>query len=223
MMITVVRPCASVTAVSVSPVVAGAGPAGLSAALTAARSGARVVLVDEHSEAGGALLGTADMIDEAPALEWVAAAVAELATYPDVLHLQRTTAFGHYDDGFVLALQRRTDHLGLEAPSGISRQRVWRIRARRILVATGAHERPVVFTDNDRPGIMLAPRMARIPHTDTIQASCTSTTDLPPVSSELAATSRNAITITPKRVPLRSLSQCRCARVVETKNVDPSR
>jgi sarcosine oxidase subunit alpha len=136
--------------------VAGAGPAGLAAALTAARAGARVVLVDEQSEAGGDLLGSTDLVDGAPALDWVAAAVAELATYPDVLHLQRTTAFGNYDDGFVLALQRRTDHLGVEAPAALSRQRVWRIRARHILVAAGAHERPVVFTDNDRPGIMLA-------------------------------------------------------------------
>jgi sarcosine oxidase subunit alpha len=136
--------------------VVGAGPAGLAAALTAARTGARVVLVDEQSEAGGALLGSTDTIDRAPALDWVAAAVTELATYPDVLHLQRTTAFGHYDDGFVLALERRTDHLGGEAPAALSRQRVWRIRARHVLVAAGAHERPVVFTDNDRPGIMLA-------------------------------------------------------------------
>ncbi|MGU3586766.1 2Fe-2S iron-sulfur cluster-binding protein [Rhodococcus sp. C26F] len=140
--------------------VTGAGPAGLSAALTAARAGARVVLVDEQNEAGGDLLGSPDLIDGAPALDWVADAVAELATYPDVLHLQRTTAFGHYDDGFVLALQRRTDHLGVEAPAALSRQRIWRIRARHVLVATGAHERPVVFTDNDRPGIMLA-RSAR--------------------------------------------------------------
>ncbi|MBU3067274.1 (2Fe-2S)-binding protein [Nocardia sp. NEAU-G5] len=136
--------------------IVGAGPAGLAAAVTAARAGARVVLVDEQSEPGGALLGSTDTIEGAPALDWVAVAAAELATYPDVLHLQRTTAFGHYDDGFVLALERRTDHLGCAAPAELSRQRVWRIRARHVLVATGAHERPVVFTDNDRPGIMLA-------------------------------------------------------------------
>ncbi|QIS19996.1 2Fe-2S iron-sulfur cluster-binding protein [Nocardia terpenica] len=136
--------------------VVGAGPAGLAAALTAARAGARVVLVDEQSEAGGALLGDTEIIDGAPASEWVAAAVAELAACPEVVHLQRTTAFGHYDDGFVLALERRTDHLGFDAPAALSRQRVWRIRARHVLIATGAHERPVVFTDNDRPGIMLA-------------------------------------------------------------------
>jgi sarcosine oxidase subunit alpha len=136
--------------------VVGAGPAGLAAALTAARTGARVVLVDEQSEAGGALLGTDDRIDGSPALEWVQRATAELAGLPDALHLQRTTAFGHFDDGFVLALERRTDHLGAAAPRCVSRQRVWRIRARHVLVTTGAHERPVVFADNDRPGIMLA-------------------------------------------------------------------
>ena len=136
--------------------VVGAGPAGLTAALTAARSGARVVLVDEQSEAGGSLLGSTDRIGDIDALEWVQAAVAELATYPEVRHLQRTTAFGHYDDGFVLALERRTDHLGNTAPAGLSRQRVWRIRASHVLVATGAHERPIVFADNDLPGIMLA-------------------------------------------------------------------
>ncbi len=136
--------------------VIGAGPAGLKAALTAARAGARVVLVDEQSEAGGSLLGGGDRIDGADATEWVQETVAELATYPEVRHLQRTTAFGHYDDGFVLALERRTDHLGNAAPARLSRQRVWRIRARHVLVATGAHERPIVFADNDRPGIMLA-------------------------------------------------------------------
>ena len=136
--------------------VVGAGPAGLTAALTAARAGARVVLLDEQSEAGGSLLGTSDQISGGAATEWVSAAVAELATYPEVRHLQRTTAFGHYDDGFVLALERRTDHLGNAAPAKLSRQRVWRIRARHVLIATGAHERPIVFADNDLPGIMLA-------------------------------------------------------------------
>ncbi|HEX3288877.1 MAG TPA: 2Fe-2S iron-sulfur cluster-binding protein [Mycobacterium sp.] len=144
------------THVHADVLVAGAGPAGLAAALTAARAGARVALIDEQSEPGGALLGSTELIDGRPAMDWVAEAVAELATYQEVLHLQRTTAFGHYDDGFVLALQRRTDHLGAEAPAAVSRQRVWRIRARHIVVAAGAHERPVVLADNDRPGIMLA-------------------------------------------------------------------
>jgi sarcosine oxidase, subunit alpha len=140
----------------VDVLVVGAGPAGLAAALSAARAGARVALVDEQSEAGGSLLSGTDRLDGAPALDWVAAAVAELAAHSEVLHLQRTTAFGSYDDGFVLALERRTDRLGAAAPKHMSRQRVWRFRARSVVVATGAHERPVVFADNDRPGIMLA-------------------------------------------------------------------
>ncbi|MGY1806941.1 2Fe-2S iron-sulfur cluster-binding protein [Blastococcus sp. SYSU D00669] len=140
----------------VDVLVVGAGPAGLAAALSAARAGARVALVDEQSEAGGSLLSGTDRLDDGPAPDWVAAAVAELAGLPEVLHLQRTTAFGSYDDGFVLALERRTDHLGPAAPKHVSRQRVWRFRARSVVVATGAHERPVVFADNDRPGIMLA-------------------------------------------------------------------
>ncbi len=144
------------THVHADVLVAGAGPAGLAAALTAARAGARVTLIDEQSEVGGDLLGASDMIGGRPAMAWVADAVAELATYRDVLHLQRTTAFGHYDDGYVLALQRRTDHLGATAPATVSRQRVWRMRARHVVVAAGAHERPVVFADNDRPAIMLA-------------------------------------------------------------------
>ena len=84
----------------VDVLVVGAGPAGLAAALSAARAGVRVALVDEQSEAGGSLLSGTDELDGAPAADWVAAAVAELAARPDVLHLQRTTAFGSYDDGF---------------------------------------------------------------------------------------------------------------------------
>ncbi|MEQ3553020.1 2Fe-2S iron-sulfur cluster-binding protein [Pseudonocardia nematodicida] len=135
--------------------VVGAGPAGLLAARSLARRGDRVVLVDDRPEAGGSLAPT-DRINGRAAHRFVADVVAELAEYPDVLHLQRTTAFGHWDDGFVLALERRTDHLGADAPPNRSRQRVHRIRAGRVIVAAGAHERPVTFANNDRPGIMLA-------------------------------------------------------------------
>ncbi|GAA3148583.1 2Fe-2S iron-sulfur cluster-binding protein [Streptomyces echinatus] len=131
--------------------VVGAGPAGLAAAAGAARSGARVILVDDQPEPGGSLLsGTRDDLERAAGFR------AALDAAPEAVVLPRTTAFGSYDDNYVLALQRRTDHLGPEAPAGVSRQRLWHIRARQVILATGAHERPLVFAGNDRPGVMLA-------------------------------------------------------------------
>lgn len=135
--------------------VVGAGPAGLLAARDAARAGEEVVLIDDRPDAGGTLTGT-ERIDDRAARAFVADTVAELAADPGVTHQQRTTAFGAYDDGFVLALERRTDHLGEHAPSRRSRQRVHRIRAGRVVIATGAIERPMVIEDGDRPGVMLA-------------------------------------------------------------------
>lgn len=134
--------------------VVGAGPAGLAAAAAAAGSGARVILVDDQPEPGGSLLSGAQT-----GLTWVADVRAALDSAPEVVVLQRTMAFGSYDDNYVLALQRRTDHLGAGAPdasAGVSRQRLWHIRARQVVLATGAHERPLVFAGNDRPGVMLA-------------------------------------------------------------------
>ncbi|MFG2865938.1 sarcosine oxidase subunit alpha family protein [Streptomyces sioyaensis] len=140
--------------------VVGAGPAGLAAAAAAADSGARVILVDDQPEPGGSLLsGRTETVGAQTALEWVADIRAALDAASEVTVLQRTTAFGSYDDNYMLALQRRTDHLGADAPApseGVSRQRLWHIRARQVVLATGAHERPLVFAGNDRPGVMLA-------------------------------------------------------------------
>ncbi|MBP8536746.1 sarcosine oxidase subunit alpha family protein [Streptomyces sp. MK37H] len=140
--------------------VIGAGPAGLAAAAAAAGSGARVILLDDQPEPGGSLLsGRAERVGAQTALGWVAEVRAALDAAPEAVVLHRTTAFGAYDDNYVLAVQRRTDHLGADAPDpseGVSRQRLWHIRARQVVLATGAHERPLVFAGNDRPGVMLA-------------------------------------------------------------------
>ncbi|MFJ5031978.1 sarcosine oxidase subunit delta family protein [Streptomyces sp. NPDC088560] len=130
--------------------VVGAGPAGLAAAAAAADSGARVILADDQPEPGGSLLGTGEHLD------WVEATRARLDSAPEVRVIARTTVFGHYDDNHVLAVERRTNHRGADAPANVSRERVWRIRARRVVLATGAHERSLAFGDNDRPGVMLA-------------------------------------------------------------------
>jgi sarcosine oxidase subunit alpha len=137
--------------------VIGAGPAGIAAALSAAASGARVLIIDEQSEVGGSLLSSRrEEVNGHPALEWIADASAELAAAREVTVLTRTSAFGSYDDNYVLAVERRTGFPGAPVGDGISRARVWHIRAQQVVLATGAHERPMVFQGNDRPGVMLA-------------------------------------------------------------------
>ncbi|MGQ1838115.1 sarcosine oxidase subunit alpha family protein [Kocuria turfanensis] len=137
--------------------VVGAGPAGLTAAREAARSGARVMLLDEQPEAGGSLLsGRDEVVDGVPARTWVSETAAALADAPEVTVLQRTTVIGSYDANYVVAVQRRTDHLGGPPSPAVSRERIWHVRARQVVLATGAHERPIVFENNDRPGVMLA-------------------------------------------------------------------
>ena len=135
--------------------IAGAGPAGLMAALAAGRSGARVIIVDEQSEFGGSLLSSRETVDGRPAAAWVAEVVAQLDSMPDVIRLPRSTVFGYYDHNFLALLERCTDHLG-DSRHGEVRQREWRVRARQVILAQGAIERPLVFSNNDRPGIMLA-------------------------------------------------------------------
>ncbi|TMR97755.1 sarcosine oxidase subunit alpha family protein [Nonomuraea basaltis] len=136
--------------------VVGAGPAGLAAARAAADSGARVILADEQREPGGGLLGSPDAVDGVPGAEWAAATAAHLEGLPEVRVLRRTTVFGYYDDNYLVAVERRTNHLGAAAPAHVARERVWRIRARQVVLATGAHERPIAFAGNDLPGVMLA-------------------------------------------------------------------
>ncbi|MBA77926.1 MAG: sarcosine oxidase subunit alpha [Tistrella sp.] len=135
--------------------VVGAGPAGLAAALTAARAGLRVTLVDETAEAGGSLLSEPQaVIDGRPAWDWLAAALAELSGL-GVRILTRTTAIGYYHQNMVGLCQRLTDHLDAPA-AGQPRERLWRVRAGQVVLAQGAIEKPLVFNGNDRPGVMLA-------------------------------------------------------------------
>lgn len=133
--------------------VIGGGAAGLSAALTAGRAGARVILADEDFRLGGRLLSESHALNDAPAGEWVAAAEAELAALPNVRIMPRTTVWGAFDHGVYGALERVGDHL--LAPKSV-RQTLWRITAKRIVLAAGATERHIPFANNDRPGIMLA-------------------------------------------------------------------
>ncbi len=136
--------------------IVGGGPAGLAATLAAARSGARVILADEQAEIGGSLLARNRTLNGAPAERWATETLAELSSTAEVRLLPRTTVFGYYDHNHLATLERRTDHLEPGAAPGLARQRLWHIDAKRVVLATGAHERPLVFADNDRPGVMLA-------------------------------------------------------------------
>jgi sarcosine oxidase, subunit alpha len=128
--------------------IAGAGPAGLAAALAAAREGKRVMLADDGVEAGGSLLNRRIEIDGAAALDWVARIVSELETMPNVTHLQNATVWAYREHNYLMVNERSTGAGLLE--------RNWRVRAGRVITATGAIERGLVFGNNDRPGVMLA-------------------------------------------------------------------
>jgi sarcosine oxidase subunit alpha len=132
--------------------IAGGGPTGLAAALAAGRTGARVIIADENWEFGGSLLVDRANIDDASALEWVTQTMAALADMPEVALLPRSTVFGYFDHNFLTI----AEHVADANDSRRVRQRIWKVRAKQVVLATGAIERPLVFADNDRPGVMLA-------------------------------------------------------------------
>ena len=135
--------------------VIGAGPAGLAAALAAGRAGLRVIVVDEDARPGGRLLAERHAIDGMSGVEWADRAAAELASLSNVRVLVRTALFGAYDGGEYGAVERVSDHLAV-TPAGQPRQRLWKIVAKRAILASGAIERPLLFGGNDRPGVMTA-------------------------------------------------------------------
>ena len=133
--------------------VVGAGPAGLVAALSAGRAGARVVLAEQDTRLGGRLLMERTALDGAPAHRWAETVEDELRALPNVRVMDRTAVFGAYDHGTYGAIARTADHLPDPGPA--PRQTYWRIVARQCVLAAGAIERPLVFPGNDRPGVML--------------------------------------------------------------------
>ncbi|MYM54228.1 sarcosine oxidase subunit alpha family protein [Thalassovita mangrovi] len=137
----------------VDVVVVGGGVAGLQAAKAAALSGAKVLVLEQTSHWGGRAPVDGGEVDGAPVDKFVEELVAELVTMPNVTMRLRCMASGVYDHGYVLGYERLTDHAP-DAPG--PRHRLWRIRTKQIVTATGAIERPLSFAGNDVPGVMLA-------------------------------------------------------------------
>jgi NADPH-dependent 2,4-dienoyl-CoA reductase/sulfur reductase-like enzyme len=133
----------------------GSGPAGLAAAQSAARSGVRVIVCEQDFAIGGRLLSDDREIGGAPGHVWAQSIAAELRGQSNVRLMLRTCVFGIYDGQTFGALERVADHLPVPPPYQ-PRQRLWRIVAKRAILAGGAIERPLVFPGNDRPGVMMA-------------------------------------------------------------------
>ena len=135
--------------------IAGSGPSGLSSALAAAKNGARVILAEDKPRFGGSLLTEEVTIGNKKGKDWADETIAQLKLMPNVIIKNRSQVFGYYDHNMMVMLERTKDHL--EKTSKFTpRQRLWYIRAKEVIISTGSIERPLVFGNNDRPGIMLA-------------------------------------------------------------------
>ncbi|MDA7759318.1 sarcosine oxidase subunit alpha family protein [Amylibacter sp.] len=137
----------------VDVLIIGGGTSGLAAALEVGRSGAKVLVLEQKNTWGGRAPVDGVLIDNQISEEWIDDAMAELQSMPNVTLKNRTMGAGVYDHGWATGYESITDHIpGKKGP----RQRLWRIRAKRILTTTGAIERPLSFAGNDLPGVMLA-------------------------------------------------------------------
>ncbi len=135
--------------------VVGSGPSGLASALSAAKNGAKVILAEDKPRFGGSLLTDDVTIGNKNGKDWADETIEQLKSLPNVIVKNRSQVFGYYDHNMMVMFERTKDHL--ENPTKFTpRQRLWYIRAKEVIISTGSLERPLVFGNNDRPGIMLA-------------------------------------------------------------------
>jgi len=135
--------------------IVGSGPSGLASALAAGKNGARVILAEDKPRFGGSLLTDDVTIGNKKGKDWVDETISKLKSMPNVIIKNRSQVFGYYDHNMIAMFERTKDHI--ENPSEFTpRQRLWYIRAKEVIISTGSIERPLVFGNNDRPGVMLA-------------------------------------------------------------------
>jgi len=139
--------------------IVGSGPAGLSAANVAIKTGKKVLLVDERPHFGGDLSFAEEeltKIDELKPLVWIKKTCSELQNNKNITILNRTSVAAYHNFNYLIMMQNLSDHLSEKEKKGKIRQRLWKVRAKKVILATGSIERPMVFDCNDRPGIMLS-------------------------------------------------------------------
>jgi len=135
--------------------VVGSGPSGLASALSAAKNGAQVILAEDKTRFGGSLLTDEVTVGNKKGKDWADEVIQQLKSMPNVIVKNRSQVFGYYDHNMMVMFERTKDHL--EFPNKYTpRQRLWYIRAKEVIASTGSIERPLVFGNNDRPGVMLA-------------------------------------------------------------------
>ena len=135
--------------------VAGSGPSGLASAYAAAQNGARVILAEDKPRFGGSLLTSEVSIGNQSGQEWVKNIISELKSMPNVTVKNRSQVFGYYDHNMLVMSERISDHLP-KTKKYTPKQRLWYIRAKEVLISSGSIERPLVFGNNDTPGVMLS-------------------------------------------------------------------
>ena len=135
--------------------VAGSGPSGLASAYAAAKNGANVILAEDKPRFGGSLLTSDSNIGNQSGKEWAADIVAQLKKMPNVIVKNRSQVFGYYDHNMLVMSERVTDHLPYSKKFS-PKQRLWYIRAKEVIISSGSIERPIVFGNNDTPGVVLA-------------------------------------------------------------------
>ena len=135
--------------------IAGSGPAGLAGAYAAAKNGARIILAEEKPRFGGSLLTSNVNIGNQSGKDWADKIIAELKEMPNVTVKNRAQVFGYYDHNMLVMSEKVSDHLP-KTKKYIPKQRLWYVRAKEVLISSGSIERPIVFGNNDTPGVVLA-------------------------------------------------------------------
>jgi len=139
--------------------VVGGGISGIIAAKLAAQNNLNTVLIDDKNNLGGTTLFQENecfKINNSYSNQWLKKEIENLNSFKNLTIKTRTTLAAYHSYNYLLARENLTDHLSLNEKKDKIRQRLWKIRAKKVIIATGAMERPLIFNNNDRPGIILS-------------------------------------------------------------------